>query len=156
MRLFRKYCERGAFAVALCSVIPTAVAVELVTRAEVEESRRGLFAVPPIAARALEGVGGPRIDLISPDTTRSVKSPVEIAVRFTAVAPAKIEPESLRIFYGAFRLNITDRIRKVAAIREDGITVDGAELPAGNHRLVLVISDSAGRVIEKDIRFNVE
>ena len=79
-----------------------------------------------------------------------------IAVRFNAVAPAKIDPESFRVLYGSFRLNITDRIRKVASVREDGIAVEGAVLPAGNHRLVLVIADSAGRVSEKDIRLTVE
>jgi len=139
----------------MCLVVSSAACVELVTRPEVEVSRA--HALPALArSRSIESPLAPRIDLIAPDVAGAVRSPLMIVVRFAATAPAKIDPESFRAYYGALRINITDRIKKNAQVLESGISVEGATLPSGSHRLVLVIADSTGRVAEKDIRFTVE
>ncbi len=71
-------------------------------------------------------------------------------------APATINAESLRILYGALRINITDRVKRAARLTADSISAEGATLPAGTHRLFIDIADSAGRAAEKEVSFTVE
>ncbi|NBP40009.1 MAG: hypothetical protein EBV34_16505 [Betaproteobacteria bacterium] len=79
--------------------------------------------------------GAPRIELLSPD----IKKPVNV--------PTKI--------YGAFKIDITQRLLGVAKVTKDGIQVTDASLPSGKHQLLLSLTDTLGRESQQVISFIV-
>jgi hypothetical protein len=58
--------------------------------------------------------------------------------------------------YGAFRIDITQRLLKVAKVTKDGISVSGADLPAGKHQLTLTLTDTLGRQTQQVLSFVVQ
>lgn len=109
----------------------------------------------PFVARSIDPLG-PRIDIVSPDLAAALQSPMAILVKFQAAAGAEILPASFRARYGAFRIDITDRLLKATKVTKEGIHVERAELPSGSHRLFLTIEDSAQRAAEREVRFTVQ
>lgn len=125
----------------------------LVSEAEATASRA---APTPPATRAVPAVDAPRINLLAPNLASAVPSPTRIQLRFEPVAPAAIRPESLRVRYGSFRLDITGRITATSRVTADGIDVAEAQLPKGAHRLFVEIQDTLGRTAERQLQFVVE
>jgi len=107
-------------------------------------------------ARSITVAGAPRIELAAPDLRQSITSPTRIALRFVPTAPAAIRPESLRVLYGALRLDITARLLGSAKVGADGIEVAQAALPRGQHRLTLQLEDSLGRAATQTFAFVVD
>lgn len=134
-----------------------AAAFNLVTSEEARASAAHDDANPParFAVRSIDPLG-PRIEIVSPDLAAALQSPLAIVVKFQAVAGAEILPESFRAQYGAFRIDITDRLLKTTKVTKDGIHVERAELPSGSHRLLLKVEDSAQRTTEREVRFTVQ
>lgn len=108
------------------------------------------------ATRAVPAADAPRINLLAPSLASAVASPTRIHLRFEAVAPAAIRPDSLRVRYGSFRLDITGRITAASRVTADGIDVAEAQLPKGAHRLFVEIQDTLGRTAERQLQFVVE
>jgi hypothetical protein len=134
-----------------------AAAFNLVTQQEARESAVYEAANPPspFTARAIDPLG-PRIEIVSPDlAAASLQSPLLILMKFQAASGAEILPETFRAQYGAFRIDITDRLVKATKVTREGIQVDRAELPSGSHRLLLKVQDSAERTGEREVRFTV-
>jgi len=100
----------------------------------------------------------PRIEIVSPDLSAGsiLQSPVRIQVKFEAAEKAEIVPSTFKAQYGAFRIDITDRLLKATKVTKEGIVVDKAELPSGSHRLFLKVQDSADRTGEQEVRFSVQ
>jgi hypothetical protein len=125
----------------------------LVTEAEMLDSiAAGSMPVP----RSTPVPGAPRIELAAPDIRQAIASPTRIQLRFGATAPATIRPESLRVLYGALRLDITGRLLASARVSAEGIEVAQAALPRGQHRLTLLLEDSVGRATSQTFAFLVE
>ena len=102
-------------------------------------------------------VGGPDIDLLAPASLAApLKAPFPIRLAFKARDGATIKPESFRALYGFLKIDITERLVSRAKIGPGGIEVDKADIPAGNHRLTLRISDDRERQTETEVRFSVE
>jgi hypothetical protein len=121
-----------------------------------EEHKASEEAPPQFAPRAIPVPGAPRIDIQAPDVQRRLKTPLDISVKFEPTAPATINPASMRVLYGAFRIDITDRIKKYAQVSEGGMAVSNAQLPKGSHRLYLRIADSSSREGEQEVKIDVE
>jgi len=132
---------------------PAAQAHWLVSEDEAAASRA---APTPPATRAVPAVDAPRINLLAPSLASAVPSPTRIQLRFEPVAPAAIRPDSLRVRYGSFRLDITGRITGASRVTADGIDVAEAQLPKGAHRLFVEIQDTLGRTAERQLQFVVE
>ena len=138
----------GVLTLAACMLAPHALAQSpatpglLVSEQEASASR----AAPQLNARTARVPDAPQIDIIAPDIKGSITSPTVVQLRFKPVSPAVIKPESFKALYGAFRIDITSRLLKVARLDGEGLTVEGAQLPSGSHRIALEIEDSAGRV----------
>ena len=92
-------------------------------------------------------INAPLIHLLSPeDLSIPLASPIDLEVRFEALAGAQVDPESIRFKYrkvGGW-WNITDRILRHATPSADGLNVQGAKLPSGKHRIMLEIKDTGG------------
>lgn len=103
----------------------------------------------------LRSLDAPVIEVVTPDATSPIRSPVNIEVKFQPGPGATIVKESLRIKYGLVGLDITERIRKAATVTEQGIRASGAELPAGAHSLSIEIADTAGRRARQVHKFRI-
>lgn len=104
-----------------------------------------------------KSVGAPTIEVIRPVlSTTALASPLPIELAFRAGADATIDVTSFRVFYGAFQLDVTQRLLKSVAVRPDGLRVEEAAVPSGNHRLVLQIADTRQRVATRELRFAVQ
>ena len=138
----------GVLTLAACMMAPHTLAQSpaapglLVSEQESSASR----AAPQLNARTARVPDAPQIDIIAPDIKGSITSPTVVQLRFKPVSPAVIKPGSFKALYGAFRIDITSRLLKVARLDGEGLTVEGAQLPSGSHRIALEIEDSAGRV----------
>ena len=151
-------CSSGlATAIAACVLLtsPAAHAQWLVTPEEAQASQAAPQPLTPRTAPAATP-GAPRVNLLAPNLSNTVPSPTRIQVRFEATAPARIQPETFKVRYGAFRLDITNRITAASKVTAEGIDVAEAALPKGSHRLFIEIQDSMGRVGERVVAFVVE
>jgi len=122
----------------------------------VEEQRarqRGMAAVPLSRKRGLY----PQIRVIAPlpDPAALLASPLRIELRFETSADARIVPSTFRVLYGLMKFDLTELFRSHARLSEQGLLVERAELPAGQHRLLLQIADNHGRVSEQELRLTV-
>jgi hypothetical protein len=135
---------------------------ELVTADEfqLEKDARSLVTrgpgIQPGEPESLRAADGPLIEVLTPDSAKAVKAPVDISVRFSPGAGATIVLDSLRIRYGLIGLDVTERIRQSAMVTEQGIQARGAALPAGSHSMSIEIADSAKRKTRQAFRFRVQ
>ena len=99
----------------------------------------------------------PDIILVTPvSLLEPLKAPFPIHVSFKAKDGAIVKPESFRVLYGFLKIDITERLASRARIGTEGASVENADIPAGNHRLVLRVSDDRGRQGETELRFSVQ
>ena len=54
---------------------------------------------------------------------------------------ASIKPDTFKVRYGAFKLDITGRITAAPKVTAEGIDVAEAALPKGSHRLSIEIQE---------------
>jgi hypothetical protein len=134
----------------------SAQAIDLVSQAEYQASEAQERLYPPLSVRSTPSPPDPVIEIRSPSLTGSIKTPVSIDLRCQTSGSAKINWESLKILYGAFRLDITDRVRREAKVLNDGIQITSANLPSGNHKLVIQVANTEGKQAEREVRFTVE
>ena len=146
-----------AVAVAAMALLasPEVKAQWLVTPEEAQASQAAPQALTPRTAPVVTP-GAPRVNLLAPNLANTVPSPTRIQVRFEATAPASIKPDTFKVRYGAFKLDITGRITAASKVTAEGIEVAEAALPKGSHRLFIEIQDSMGRVGERVAAFVVE
>lgn len=99
----------------------------------------------------------PAIEIVRPVVKEGkVASPVAIEVRFKPVSGKTIDPASFKLYYGAFKLDVTDRLLKTAKVTPNGFSIDKVDIPAGSHRLVMKVADDTGAAGIKEIKFTVE
>ncbi len=99
----------------------------------------------------------PAIEIVRPVVKEGkVASPVAIEVRFKPVPGKAIDPASFKLYYGAFKLDVTDRLLKTAKVTPTGFSIDKVDIPAGSHRLVMKVADDTGAAGIKEIKFTVE
>jgi hypothetical protein len=98
----------------------------------------------------------PSITIVSPQSTvRPISTPVRIEVAFETSPGARIVPDTFKVLYGLFKIDVTSKIRPYAVVSEHGLLAEKAVLPPGTHRLILQISDSAGRTAESEVKFSI-
>jgi len=120
-----------------------------------EEMLASNAAPPPFAARAVPDRDAPQIELLNPKLPSSVSSPTPIEVKFQPAASSQVKPETFKVLYGSFQIDITRRILNVAKVTDSGIQVQEASLPKGKHKLLMQIEDNAGRVGSRQVEFEV-
>ena len=126
---------------AACIASATAAPAFLVTEQEMVESN----AAPPQATpKSVPAKDAPRIEVASPNLTGPLASPTPIQLNFEAAAPAAVKPETFRVLYGAFGIDITQRLLGSAKLNAQEISVQEASLPSGKHKLQLLVEDSLG------------
>ena len=127
--------------------------VFLVTEAEAAASFAAGGMLNP---RSVSQPGSPQIEFLTPDISKPVSAPTNIDIRFVGNPPSEPKPDTFRVLYGSFRIDITQRLLGVAKVSKDGIKVKDAVLPKGRHQLSLMITDSMGRQNQQVVAFTVE
>ena len=141
-------------ALIVCGLIATAFAGQLlVTVDELNESNN---AKPPFKAKSIAPKDAPSIELSAPKLSAPVSSPTTIELKFQPTATSAVKPETFKVLYGSFEIDITKRILNVAKISETGVNVQEASLPKGKHKLLMVVEDTSGRRGNKTIEFEVK
>lgn len=140
---------RTLWALALTAVILPAHAVQLITPKEAKQ---------PAANGALNTRGiarGPGIRVTSPDPALlEVKSPFDLKVQFESRGGNKIDPAAVKITYlKANAVDLTPRLK--SSITENGIELDKAEVPLGEHAIKITVKDVDGRESNTVLNLNV-
>lgn len=161
-RFFNRRYVTGALAVgtaallAGCNAMPGVrlnLGIMLVSAAEVAQFKGDVSENITIPLAGDE----PAIEIVRPVVKEGkVASPVAIEVRFKPVPGKAIDPASFKLYYGAFKLDVTDRLLKTAKVTPTGFSIDKVDIPAGSHRLVMKVADDTGAAGIKEIKFTVE
>ena len=113
-------------------------------------------ALPEFTVKSVQAKDAPLIQLSAPNITEPVSSPTAIDLRFQATAPSTVNPDSFRVLYGSFEIDITKRLLNVAKVSAQGVIVNEASLPKGKHKLLMVVEDSEGRKGSQTVNFEVK
>jgi hypothetical protein len=139
-----------------------ASAFDLVTAAEAQQEARAVASAPPeIRPRSVPGPKGlvPSINVLSPAAGATpgapVPAPLRIELAFKPAPGARIVPSTFRVLYGLLKIDLTERLRKHATVSESGVVVEGAQVPDGQHRLILQVADDQGNTAERELLFRV-
>ena len=141
-------------ALLLGGVSLTAFAGQLLV--SVEEMNASNNAKPPFTAKSVAPKDAPLIELSSPKLPAPVSSPTPIELKFQSTPPSTVKPETFKVLYGSFEIDITKRILNLAKVSEAGVFVQEASLPKGKHKLMMVVEDTAGRRGNRSIDFEVK
>lgn len=98
---------------------------------------------------------GPEIEIVRPGEGNEFQAPVDIHITFVPTPGAEIDLDTLEIKYGAFGINVTDRVTENAEVTPEGIRSEGAMLPAGKHKLTVYVGDNMGRVGKRRFSFRI-
>ena len=138
----------------LCVVSLTAFAEQLLV--SVEEMNESNNAKPPFTAKSVASKDAPLIELSAPKLSSAVSSPTPIELKFQSTPPSTVKPETFKVLYGSFEIDITNRILNLAKVSEAGVFVQEASLPKGKHKLMMVVEDTAGRRGNRSLDFEVK
>jgi hypothetical protein len=122
----------------------------------VDEMNASNNAKPPFAAKSVAPKDAPLIELSTPKLSAPVSSPTPIELKFQPTPPSAVKPETFKVLYGSFEIDITKRILSVAKVTESGVSVQEANLPKGKHKLLMVVEDTAGRRGNRSIDFEIK
>jgi hypothetical protein len=97
---------------------------------------------------------GPKVQVLSPATDRPVQSPLNLKLKFESFGGAKIDPASFKATYlKSPAVDLTQRMQKF--VKANGIEMDGAEVPPGEHIISVQLRDSEGRAGSVNFKINV-
>jgi hypothetical protein len=138
-----------------CALSVNAVAVELVT---VEEARRSQRAPAVVEAQsAAPDPMAPLIAVVEPQAIdKALKNPFRMEIDFKSSTGARLDFSSFKAYYGAFKVDITDRLLKAATRTASGLRLSDVNIPSGSHKIVLRIKDEQSRMGERELYFKVE
>ena len=145
---------KNLFALIVYGLSVSAYASQLLV--SVEEMTASNNAPPPFTAKSVPNKYAPLIDLSAPKLSAPVSSPTHIELKFQPTPPSSVKPETFKVLYGSFEIDITKRILNVAKVTESGVNVQEASLPKGKHKLLMVVEDTSGRRGNKTIEFEVQ
>ena len=142
---------KKALGIILCMSMSVCSAQLLVSVEEMNASNNASGLKP----KSITPKDAPVIELSLPKLSTPVSSPTPIELKFQPTPPSVVKPETFKVLYGSFEIDITKRILNVAKVTESGVLVQEANLPKGKHKLLLVVEDTAGRRGNRSIDFEV-
>lgn len=130
-----------AFCAALVLYSGSAAAVTLITDDEAKRPND----VQAVATRAI--TRGPSIRFEPPAATPAPHAPFDFRILLEAHGGAKVDPASIHVTYlKEPNVDLTSRLRPY--ISDQGITMTGAQVPAGEHAFRVEVQDTDGRTGE--------
>ncbi|MEO0314087.1 MAG: hypothetical protein RI928_543 [Pseudomonadota bacterium] len=154
LQLFPVGARMSAAALMLCCTMP-ASAIELVTAEEASRSQQA----PPVveAHSSAPDPLAPMIAVVDPQKIdKALKNPFRMEIDFKTQAGAQLDFSTFKAYYGAFKVDITDRLLKEATRTASGLRLSNVNVPSGSHKIVLRIKDDQNRMGERELYFKVE
>ncbi len=144
----------NAAALLLCCAIP-ASAIDLVTP---DEARRSQQAPPVVEAQSsAPDPMAPLIAVVDPQAIdKALKNPFRMEIDFKTQSGARLDFSSFKAYYGAFKIDITERLLKEATRTSSGLRLSNVNVPSGSHKIILRIKDDHSRMGERELYFKVE
>ena len=100
---------------------------------------------------------GPVIAVVDAEAlAQPVKNPFSMEILLQAQRDAELNFASFKALYGAFKIDITQRLLKESSKTLTGLKIANVQIPSGRHKILLRVSDTKGRTAEKEIAFKVE
>lgn len=88
---------------------------------------------------------GPGVRLPAAEQTTGISSPFSLKVAFEPRGGVKIDPAATTVTYlKASPVDLLPRVK--SGLSEQGLTLEGAEAPPGEHAIQISVRDSEGRV----------
>lgn len=146
---------RTTTAVLMLCCAMSASAIDLVT---LDEARRSQQAPPVVEAQSSAPDSmAPLIAVVDPQAVdRALKNPFRMEIDFKTQAGARLDFSTFRAYYGAFKIDITDRLLKEATRTASGLRLSNVNVPSGSHKIILRIKDDQSRMGERELYFKVE
>ena len=146
---------RTATAVLMLCCAMFASAIDLITP---EEARRSQQAPPVVEAQSSAADPmAPLIAVVDPQAIdKALKNPFRMEIDFKTQAGSRLDFSSFKAYYGAFKVDITDRLLKEATRTASGLRLSNVNVPSGSHKIVLRIKDDQSRMGERELYFKVE
>jgi hypothetical protein len=121
----------------------------------IDEMNASNNAPTKLRAKSVAPKDAPIIELSAPKLSAPVSSPTAIELKFQPTPPSAVKPETFKVLYGSFEIDITKRLLNVAKVTEAGVFVQEANLPKGKHKLLMIVEDTAGRRGNRSVDFEV-
>lgn len=135
---------------------------DLITPSEARQEAQAEAAAPPVAiaprtrSLTVPKTNQPSIQVVTPTAPgEAVSAPVRIELAFKPAPGTRIVPSTFRVLYGLLKIDLTDRLKKHATVTEEGVVVDRAQVPVGQHRLIMQVTDDQGNLAEQELRLRV-
>jgi hypothetical protein len=97
----------------------------------------------PFEAKAFDPMA-PQIVVITPKIDHPTHPPLDVRVEAHTQASLGVNRASLKVRYGFFKVDVTERLLKYGQWQGNAFIVSGADVPPGNHVFYVSIADSAG------------
>ena len=133
----------------------SASAIDLITP---DEARRSQQAPPVVEAQSsAPDPMAPVIAVVDPQTVdKALKNPFRMEIDFKTQAGSRLDFSSFKAYYGAFKVDITERLLKEATRTASGLRLSNVNVPSGSHKIILRIKDEHSRMGERELYFKVE
>lgn len=138
----------------LCCAV-SASAIDLITPDEARRSQQA----PPVAEAQSSAPDpmAPLIAVVDPQAIgKALKNPFRMEIDFKTSDGARLDFSTFKAFYGAFKIDITDRLLKEATRTASGLRLSNVNVPSGSHKIILRIKDDHSRMGERELYFKVE
>ncbi len=138
----------------LCCAM-SASAIDLITPDEARRSQQA----PPVAEAQSSASDpmAPLIAVVDPQAIgKALKNPFRMEIDFKTSDGARLDFSTFKAYYGAFKIDITDRLLKEATRTASGLRLSNVNVPSGSHKIILRIKDDHSRMGERELYFKVE
>ena len=98
---------------------------------------------PPAETKGFDPMA-PKIVVITPKIDNPTHPPLDVRVEAHTMANLSVNRASLKVRYGFFKVDVTERLLKYGSWQGNAFIVSGADVPAGNHVFYVSIADAAG------------
>jgi hypothetical protein len=97
---------------------------------------------------------GPQILFVTPKPTDQLKSPLNVTIKFEPRDNVPVDAKSLKVVVQKmFDIDITDRVRPY--LKPDGIYIDEAKVPSGEHVIEITLADEKGRKSTETLKLTI-
>ena len=146
----RRLLVTATFCLSICVAVMAAEKRWLITPSEAARVAGSPPDSDTLPVAAAEG-RGPQIVVMNPRALERLRSPVNILIRFEPGASGQPpDMKSLSVtLRGLISIDITDRLKEY--LIGASLEVHDAELPTGNHRIRLTLTDMGGNLSARDV-----
>lgn len=105
----------------------------------------------PKRSRSIE----PALEILSPKPGQALVNPITVQVAMRSLTGVPLDLASVRVLYGASKVDITPRTQMFTQATADGFNLSGLRLPPGQHALFIEALDAKGQRVHTAVTLDV-